>query len=252
LLKRFTKYTVGVVLGLLLLIVVIMIMAPSQLMESQLKSNVNGLEITSSEGGFWSGEVNGVRLQKHSIEKLSWQLSGSTLLTANLGADLKIEDPLFSGSLFAQQSISGRTHISELNGIQTVSELSRIWPMIRFVSPTGELDWNEVAIAFDNERFDLASGSVKWNNAELLINNQLVALGEVVASLDVENDDLVITLISDDKFDLQASIIVSRNNQYKITASIKEDIPTNIYNAVRFMARSDGNGRFVLNNSGRW
>lgn len=221
-------------------------------MESQLKSNVHGLEIASSEGGFWSGEFNQLRFQKQSLNKLSWNLSGSSLFTASLGADVNINDPLFTGSLHAQQSITGRTVISEVNGTQVVAELSRIWPLIRFISPTGELDWKKAAIAFNNEGFDLASGSVEWNNAQILVNNHSTALGQVVASFDVENNDLLITLNSDEKFDLQATIVVSRNNRYQMTASIKEDIPQNIYQSVKFMARSDGNGRFVLNTSGSW
>lgn len=246
------KWLLRTVIGLLIIIVTLAVTAPARVLESQLISQIPNLNVLSSSGRLWSGQFQQVVYQQQSIKHLAWNLSFFSLLKAAIGAQLTIDDPVFKGSLFVEQGISGTTSISEINAEQSLAELAKRYRPLQIIGPIGQLDWKDVALSWDDQVFNDAEGVIQWQNARLIVNGQQIMLGSINMTLEVENNDLLLQISSDAELDLVGSIRVKRNRRYQLTLSLKEQLPQNIYNAVRFMARPNGKGQLEFSRQGQW
>ena len=246
------KWSLRLFLGLLALIVIGLLTAPAQLLENQLTSQVSGLKTTAATGRFISGEFKQLQYKNTFVNQVTWNLSLLSLLSANIGADISIDDPLFKGQLFIQQGISGTTSISDVNATQSLAEVAKNYKPLQLLRPQGALEWKAIALTFDNQSFKQAEGEVLWQNAQIEFNGNAYTLGTIKLSPSIENGELLLQISSDSTLELDGVIKVNRNRTYKLTASIKEQLPANVFNAVRYFARPNGNGRLEMTMSGRW
>ena len=239
-------------LGLMALIIIGLFTAPAQLLENQLTSQVSGLKTTAATGRFVSGGFEQIQYQNTTVNQITWNLSLLSLLTANIGADININDPLFNGQLFIQQGVSGSTSISDVNATQSLVALAKNYSPLRLLRPKGFLEWKAIALAFDSQSFEQTEGEILWQNAQIDFNSSPFSLGTIKLTPSIENGELLLQLSSDSILELNGVISVNRNRTYKFSASIKEQLPANILNAVRYFARPNGNGRLEMTMSGRW
>ena len=123
---------------------------------------------------------------------------------------------------------------------------------MKLLRPKGALEWKAFALSFDNQSFEQAEGEILLQNAQIEFNGKPFILGTIKLSPSVENGELFLHISSDANLELEGVIKVNRNRTYKLSASIKEDLPANIFNAVRFFARPNGNGRLEMTISRRW
>ena len=246
------KWSLRLFLGLLALIIIGLLTAPAQLLENQLTSQVSGLKITAATGRFISGEFKQLQYKNTSVNQVTWNLSLLSLLSANIGADISIDDPLFKGQLFIQQGVTGTTSIRDVNATQSLAEVAKNYRPLQLLRPQGALEWKAIALAFDNQSFKQAEGEVLWQNAQIEFNGNAYTLGTIKLSPSIENGELLLQISSDSTLELDGVINVNRNRTYKITASIKEELPANVFNAVRYFARPNGNGRLEMAMSGHW
>ncbi|MFT5450644.1 MAG: hypothetical protein ACI9N9_000121 [Enterobacterales bacterium] len=246
------KWSLRLFLGLIALIIIGLFTAPAQLLESQLTSQIPGLKTTTVTGRLVSGEFKQLQYKKTTLNQVTWDLSLLSLLSANIGADISIDDPLFKGQLFIQQGVSGSTSISAVNATQSLVEVAKNYSPLRLLSPKGVLEWQAIALSFDNQAFEQADGEILWKNAQIAFNGNPFTLGTIKLSPSIENGELLLQLSSDSQLDLEGIIKVNRNRTYQLSTSIKEELPTNIFNAVRYFARPNGNGRLEMTMSGRW
>jgi hypothetical protein len=238
--------------GLLAVIVIGLLTAPAQLLENLLTSQVSGLKTTAATGRFVSGEFKQLQYQNTTVNQVTWDLSLLSLLTANIGAELSIDDALFKGQLFIEQSISGGTSVSDVNATQSLVEIANNYRPLRLLRPKGALEWKAIALSFNSQSFEQAEGEILWKNAQIEFNGNPYSLGTMTLSPSVENGELLLQISSDSTFDLEGVIKVNRNRTYKLNASIKENLPANVFNAVRYFARPNGNGRLEMIMSGHW
>jgi hypothetical protein len=226
--------------------------APARLIENQITSQVSGLKTSPASGRLVSGGFKKLQYLNTTVNHITWNLSLLSLLTANIGADININDPLFNGQLFIQQGISGNTSISDVNATQSLAAIAQNYRPLGLLQPKGTLEWKAIALSFDNQSFEQTDGELLWQNAQIDFNGSPFTLGDIKLTPTIENGELLLHLSSDPKLELNGVIAVNRNRTYKLSASIKEQLPVNIFNAVRYFARPNGNGRLEMTMSGRW
>ena len=246
----FKKLLPRALIALIFLSVALLLTAPAQVVERQLSSQIPGVSTEGTEGRLWSGKFARVSYQQLSVHQVGWSLSAGSLLTAKAGATITIDDVLFKGSLFVQQSLGGTSNLSDINGRQSLDALSDVLPILRFIKPSGDAIWQDVSLSFDASNYHTASGTVTWPDAILTANGQSYVLGEMMIELSAEDGKLILSLSSDQQLDLSGSIALDRKQHYDLEVSVREDLPENLYNAIRMMARPDGAGRLTFNRSG--
>lgn len=246
------KWSLRLSLGLIFLIIIGFFTAPAQLLENQLTSQIRGLKTSTATGRFVSGEFKQLQYKKTTINQLSWNLSILSLFTAKVGAEISIDDAQFRGQFFIQQGISGSTSISDVNGSQSLIEIAKNYAPFQLLRPKGSIEWKGIAVSFNEQSFEQAEGTIRWPNAQIEFNGKPFTLGTIQLSPVVESGALVLRLSSDPNLELDGAITVNRDRTFTLSASIKETLPPNIFNAVRYFARSNGNGRLVMTFSGRW
>jgi len=245
------KWILRTVAGLTLFIVTLLMTAPADLLKEQLTSNVPNLKILGTSGGFWSGQFQQVFYQNKSIKNVSWDLSPLSLTIGKLATDLNINDPLFNGDLSVATSFSQTIYLSEINGRQSVNNLASLWSTFRPLNLQGELSWNDVSLEISTSQFDQASGVIQWKDAALNIYGTALRLGTIDISLNTDNGDLLLTLNDDNSvLGLQGTLRFSIDKKYHLKATVKQDLPGNIRQAIQMFAKPDGNGRLSLTFSG--
>jgi len=246
------KWGLRSIIGLLLLMLVVILTAPASLMKSQLTSQLPGTQFSAVSGKFLSGNFQQIRYQGVELKNLSWDVSLLSLFLADLKTNLTIDDTLFTGSLSIQRSLSGVISLTDIEARQSISELSHYSPPINALTPTGEIIWQDVNLSVDAETFSDASGEIQLNNLSINLGGQQFSLGSVKALPSIEQDDLVLTLSGDTVLEIQGTVRISRNRNYQLNISVTEQLPEQLYTALRYMARPDETGRLALNFSGRW
>lgn len=244
------KWLPRLLLGLIFLFTLLLITAPAKLLENQLTSSVPGLRVQGTTGRSLSGQFRQLQYQSILLEQVSWDLALSSLLTGNLGANIQVNDALFSGSFFIEQDFSGHTLISNINATQSMEALVDLNAALQFLTPFGHVNWTDVSLGFDQKNFNQAQGNIQWKNARITVSGEAFTLGSIRLDLSIENNQLVLNLSSDPTLDLQGIIKLNRNGGYQLDMSIKEELPANIYNTIRLMARPDGNGRLEFSLKG--
>lgn len=247
------KWTLRIVAGLGLIVVAMLVTAPANLMENQLTTRIPDLQIQGISGGFWSGQFQQIYYQGTSFKQFSWELSLLAMLRGKIGAEISLNDPLFTGGLSFEQGFSDTLQLSKANAHQSVVALASHWLAFRMFRPEGELVWGNVSLALAGKSFEQASGVIQWQNASFNINGEPFSLGTIYLTLNADKGDLLLT-ISDGQsvLDLQGTLRISGDRKYLLQASLKEDLPATISNAVRLMARPDGHGRLTFTLPGKF
>lgn len=250
------KWSLRILAGLIVFIIALLINAPARLLENQLTSSVPGLVMNGTRGTLFSGQSESIAYDGKSLSRLSWNISASALLTGNLATELSADDPLFKGNLFLEKGLSDGLTVSAVSGQTSIAELVRLWPSLALFKPAGNLLWNDTGLTVTSQSFADAEGDMSWNNATLSVNGSLLQLGRIHFKPVIEGDELLINLSSDSVLDLKGVLRISRDHRYLLEASLTDNLPDNIRNPIKMMARNRmdeaGNGRLVLKIPGRW
>lgn len=238
--------------GLIIAALVLLLTAPAKLMKNQLTATLPGIQITGTSGQFLAGQFKQLSYQGVNLKNLSWDLSLLSLLSAQLVADLSIEDQLFNGTLSYTQGLSDNISLSNINGLQSILEVSQLWPAIGFASPVGELVWADVSLTLNKQVFTEAEGELQLQNIAITVNGERIPLGNIRISPTISKGDLLLTLTSDRPLDIRGTVRLRRDRTYQLNASLSEQLPENIDATLRLVARPDATGRLQLNIPGRW
>ncbi|MCP4123113.1 MAG: type II secretion system protein N, partial [Bacteroidetes bacterium] len=116
----------------------------------------------------------------------------------------------------------------------------------------GTLDWTDVSLSMDDKTVHQASGNIKWKDASLSINNNLLTLGIINIEVSDEEGDLLLTITDQNsKLDVRGTLRLGVDKRYHLLLSLTDELPSNIKNAVLMVARPDGKGRLQMNTKGR-
>jgi len=249
----FKKWILRIVAGLGLLVITLLLTAPADLMETQLTSRIQNLQIQGVSGGFWSGQFQQIYFRGISLNQFSWELSLLAMLRGKIGVEASLNDPLFKGAATFEQGFSNTLQLSKVNAHQSVAALASHWLAFRMFRPEGELVWKNVSLELAGKSVEQADGVIQWQNASFNINGEPFSLGTINLSLNADKGDLLLS-VSDGQsvLDLQGTLRISGDRKYLLQASLKEDLPTTISNAVRLMARPDGHGRLMFTLPGKF
>ncbi len=237
--------------GILLLITGLIFTAPAELMVRLIPENA-GLKLQGVSGRFLSGEVLQVNYAGKALQQLAWDVSLPSLITGKLGSTISINDPAFSGKLFLEKGFSNTLSVSDVNASQMVTALIEYYRPLKLLYPEGKLDWADVSLSMDDKTVHQASGNIKWKDATLLVNNNLLALGTINIEVSDEEGDLLLTITDQNsKLDVRGTLRLGVDKRYHLLLSLSDELHSNIKNAVLMVARPDGKGRLQMNTKGR-
>ncbi len=246
------KWGIRLLLAIVIIVAIIIYTAPAEILEKGINSNTSTLKITSSSGGLIKGDFQNIKFKGGQLNQLHWNISLIQLLTGKIAATLNISDPKFDGQFNIEHSISGTTRLFDINAVQSTAHFATQWAPLKYIHPEGELLWNNVALSFTEQSFIDASGEISWNNAQLTVNGQNIPLGNINVFPTTDNNDLLLLISSDSVLDIDATLKISLDHTYLLDVSLKEDLPSNIKNSIKYVARPDGNGRLTFTLPGRW
>jgi len=247
----FKKWFLRIIIGIFLLIAGLFITAPADILVKQI-SSIDGLKLQGVTGSLLSGKIQQLYFNNISLKQLTWNLSLLSFLSGKAGSDFTITDPVFTGDLTIEQSISNITYLSDINATQSVPVLAEFWRTLKFVKPQGKLDWNDAAVSLDESKFYDADGEIVWNNASISSGNNIISLGTIYIILETEDDDLLLHISDGDSvLDVQGTLRLGRDLKYQLNIDMSENLPTDINNAVRMVARPNEQGRLAISSSGQ-
>jgi len=237
--------------SILLLVTGLIFTAPAKLMVRLIPENA-GLNLQGVSGRFLSGEVLHVYYAGKSLQQLAWDVSLPSLITGKLGSTISINDPAFNGELFLEKGFSNTLSISDVNASQMVTALIEYYRPLKLLYPEGTLDWTDVSLSMDDKTVHQASGNIKWKDATLLVNNNLLTLGTINIEVSDEDGDLLLTITDQNsQLDVRGKLRLGVDKRYHLLLNLSDELPSNIKNVVLMVARPDGKGRLRMNTKGR-
>lgn len=244
------KWILRILASILLLAIGLIFTAPAEFMVRLLPAKA-GLNLQGVSGRLLSGEVLQVNYAGESLQQLTWDLSLTSLLTGKLGSDISVNDPTFRGSLYLEKGFTETVSVSEINATQLVSTLTEYYKPLKLLYPEGRLDWEDVSLSMDEKTIHQASGNIRWKDATLTINNNLLALGTINIEISDKEGDLLLTITDENSpLDVRGKLQLGLDRRYDLQLSLSDNLPANIKNPVLMVARPDGNGRLQLNTKG--
>ena len=246
------KWTLRIVLGLLVLMAAIFATAPASLMKNQLMSRIPTLQINGADGYFRAGTFQLMSYRNKVVKQLSWNLSFVSLLSAKIGMQLSLNDALFKGGLFFELGNEGNIYVSNIQGTQSVDSLLSIWPVMKMFKPSGKIIWDDVNVDAQRQTIKQLSGNIQWNNAALNVYGENFNIGTVDIQLGMDKEDVLLHLSSDEILELTGTLRIKPDRKYVLQGSLSENMPVNIKNALAIMLKPEAQGRLSFNIPGKF
>ena len=243
-----------IVLGALALFAGILVAsAPASLLETEVKKRVPGLELYGVDGSVWEGTLSQLSHPRQNFGSLSWSLSPTALVAGAIQAELRLDDPLFTGSLELEHPFSsGGLSLSNVQGKQEMFAVREQLRGIGFYKPEGELLWQDVNLSLEGKRVTLASGLIEWQNASFDFFGELIELGEFDFTLEEDAGDLLIFIDNNGPLDIQGEMRLMLDRNFILKLDLSDEMPEKLRQAVQYMVRPGEPGRLTVSLNGRY
>ncbi|NVK22844.1 MAG: type II secretion system protein N [Kangiellaceae bacterium] len=239
-------------IGLIILIILILALAPARAILPWITDKVPGLVLTNPQGSIWSTKVDSLQINRLRINNLQLNISPWSLLLGNLSSELSLDDE----NLKLNGDIRLNNDVAEVNGL--VYQLDSRWLKQFVKAPINDIsgiikgELESAKVQHKQKIVEDLSGFGTWNNAIIDYPNYRLELGNFSYKLSNHEKVARITIIDNDGLlDLKGHIDIDLNNRYQMQLNTQENLPENIKRWLRAFAKTE-NGRMYIQWQGNW
>jgi hypothetical protein len=215
----------GIVVFILLLF---LLTAPASLISSQVEKQQNLVTLSGYQGRLMSGQVDQVFIKGLNYRQLGWDASTLGLLSGALKADLTLDDPKAKLKMSVDLSDESNWSFKALNGDMKLEPLTALSPIMQRLGLSGDIVFDNVAIAMNERLFTSAEGRLRWDSGNIRVSNMNFPLGDITADLSVVNDALLLTYQGTGSLQPGGEITLSPAGDYQMTLNVNPNgLPVN-------------------------
>jgi general secretion pathway protein N len=222
-----------------------------QLVHKQLPRNI---KVGTISGSLWKGQLSGIRINNLQLNSVSWEVTPSALLMANLQGKVKF------GNARDTSELSGYSHFSinifnqalsvenmrlRFNAEHVLSQVNLPLP----VSARGR-------VILDIEQY--TQGEPYCQQLKGKLSSQMISIqglsgwfdiGQLAGSLSCKSGNVAVLVDPQNKLGLRADATLAANFKFKVAGQIKPDpsLSKEVHDAVKFLGRPDANGYYPVN-----
>lgn len=215
------------------------------------------LSLGAVSGSIWQGSVSQVQFQDRNqtlvLNKLSWTLSATSLLTANLVADIKF------GNIRQKEEYSGKGNIKFglLSNEFTVTNANLRAPITQLMAQANlPLPINAKGrVTVKVKEYQLGQPYCKALNADISTQQLQIqglsgwfAIDEIAAKGKCKSGNITFAVNKENDLGLQLDIVLAAKNKLTVDGFIKPkaNMPKDVHDAVKFLGRPDPQGRYKV------
>ena len=211
------------------------------------------LEIGQTFGTLWQGQMMQLRFQGEQLNNVRWDISGWSLFSAKVNANLRIGNPRERNEISGYADISYSLANGELKVTNSVlrSTVERAMQRINLPLPVTakgrvilELDeYLSGAPYCQSLQGEIASPDIDVKGLTGWFN-----IGELSGILSCKSGDVAILIEPNNRLGLEADATLKANFDFKVAGYVKPELtlPKEVHDAVKFLGRPDNQGRYPL------
>jgi general secretion pathway protein N len=212
-----------------------------------------GAELTLNgvSGSVFSGQAAQLVYQQMDLGPVHWQLRPLALLLGRFEYRLELSSPANHGSLRIGKSLTGRTHVRDVDlELQPDRLINHYSPVSLHTSGTAHLDFETF-----NPQSDFSgtvNGRLVLRDAVLLEPTNLV-LGTLKVDVVTENGELVGQITDGGELGVRGDMALSATYAYRVMLLFKpgNDVSADTLQALEFIAQRQPNGDYRIDMSGQ-
>ncbi|MEM0912240.1 MAG: type II secretion system protein N [Pseudomonadota bacterium] len=211
------------------------------------------IAVVQPSGTLFNGKMASLGYKGIVLDDFSWTLSPVSLFLGKATLDIKGGDLRHAQKASAEGEVSvslfNLSHISASDLIVSVpikSVLAQVNLPVQ-ISAKGKVRVDIDVASVTEQCLELA-GTGNWNNASIDLNQQAVSLGSFIADLSCEDGAFAAQVGGDNKFDLDATFILSTDGRLLQSGTFQLDpsLPQAMRQAAVFFGDPGPSGRYVL------
>lgn len=215
------------------------------------------INLGSVSGSLWQGSINQLRFkdinQEQTFNNLSWSISASSLLTANLVADIKFGNIRQKGEYSGKGTIKFSLLSKELaiSNANIKAPVSLLMAQVNLPLPINAKGRVTVKV----KEYQLGMPYCKMLNADISIQQLQIQglsgwfpIDEIAAKGKCKSGNVTFAVSKDNDLGLQLDIVLAAKNKLTVDGFIKPSVnmPKDVHDAVKFLGRPDVQGRYKV------
>ncbi len=250
------KIILGILLGIVVLLLMLVAMAPAStilpMLKSALPQQVKALQFGQVDGSIWSPSINNVSYQNFSLKKVDIELNPLSLFIGKLKGDISIQDP----KLHWQSQLSVDQKQVAVKAASYQLQASQFDPLMKFPVKglAGELSGSlkQFILTPQNKTIQALDGEGTWQNAVIYYLEQRLALGDLNYQLTTNEQGDAIVQIMENRglLDLKGNLRLSQSKEYFLELSTQQTLPAELEQWIKRLAQLQNN-RYHIKWNGR-
>ncbi|ODB33502.1 general secretion pathway protein GspN [Pseudoalteromonas sp. BMB] len=222
-----------------------------QVFKGQLPAN---LQLGAVNGSVWHGQVSGVRFNNIQLNQVKWELEPSSLLLGELAGNVQF------GNARDKNEISGKANFSSnlvsksvmVNNASLRFSVEQAMDQVTLPLPVdakGRVIVNVKEYQSGAPYCEGLNGEISSPNIDVKGMNGWFSIGDLSGQLDCKSGDIAVVVDPENRLGLQADATLAANFQFRVSGNIKPDasLPKEVHDAVKFLGRPNGEGRYPVN-----
>ncbi|MCW9029751.1 MAG: type II secretion system protein N [Kangiella sp.] len=239
------KVILGTTLGLLLLIVFLVILAPARVVLPWVTQNLSQVAINGPSGTLWNTELQSITVQGQAIEDISIETSFWHLLFGNVSSDIRINDQ--NVRLEGSVALNSEQVSIENTSYQLEASMLLDWIKMPITELSGRFIGQINTVTLAANELHALDVNGRWQSAVVGYPNSVLELGDIYYTIERTDDGRALLTITDNPgmLDLKGTLEVGFDKQYQLNVSTKTDIPSNIKEWLTQLGRTENNRIFI-------
>ncbi len=219
------------------------------------------LSLSHVEGRALAGRIENLRVGHVQLDELHWRIRWPALLGLQMHADVEshlaaTKPDRATGKLHGQIRHGLFSESIRLLDLRGEASLSSLQPLLqlKYLPLDADLALNFSQIVLQDQRVLLAQGEVQVNQASWTLGRP-VEIGNYLARIETEKEIIQVKMNDADdasvSLDLGASLDPDQSYRYSVALRPKLDTPASLVNQLKGLGRTDQQGWYRLEGSGK-
>lgn len=212
------------------------------------------LETGQVFGTLWQGQLMQLRFQGEQLNNIRWDISGWSLLSGKVNANLRIGDPRERNEISGYADINYSYTSEQLKITNALLRSTVERAMQRVDLPLPVTAKGRVILELDEYTSgkpycQALQGEIASPNIDVQGLAGWFNIGELSGQLSCKSGDVAILIEPNNRLGLEADATLKANFDFKVAGYVKPELtlPKEVHDAVKFLGRPDNRGRYPLN-----
>lgn len=212
------------------------------------------IEVGQAVGTVWQGQIMQARFEGEHFNNVRWDIAGWQLFTGKLNANIKFGNPREKTDISGYATLSYAIFNNTLKATNTLvrSSVERAMQQIQLPLPVtakGRVILELEEYSSGSPYCDSLKGEIASPNIDVQGLNGWFNIGPLSGKLSCKSGDIAILIDPDNTLGLEADATLKANFDFRVAGYVKPDasLPKDVHDAVKFLGRSDSQGRYPLN-----